>query len=136
MLWHERDISHSSVERLIAPDACVTLDFMLHRFAGLVEHLRVLPDRIRANIDQTRGLGFSGSVLLALVEGGLSREDAYRIVQTHALAAWEAAPGLEERLCADETVRSLLPPERIKAAFSLEPHLAQVDYIFSRVLAN
>lgn len=134
-LWHERDISHSSVERMIAPDATTTLHFMLSRFATVVERMVVRPERMRENIDSSRGLVFSGALLLALADKGLARQEAYRMVQRLALRAHDQQVQLRPLVDADGEIRSLLSPEEIDRCFSLEPHLAHVDEIFSRVFA-
>ena len=105
-LWHERDISNSSVERVIFPDACVTLDFMLHRLAGLVETLVVFPERMRENLEMTRGLAFSGALLLALAAKNLTREDAYARVQKHAMDTWDHGGDFRERVLADPRDRA------------------------------
>lgn len=136
VLWHERDISHSSAERVIASDACILMDFMLHRFSGLVRNLRVLPERMKSNLEMTRGLIYSGSLLLALVEAGMTREDAYKAVQRHSLAAWEAEPGLRERVENDASIMSVLPPERLKEVFDVERHFRHVNFIFQRTLGE
>jgi len=135
-LWHERDISNSSVERVVLPDACCALDFMLHRMAGLVATLRVFPERMQENIDLTRGLVFSGSLLLELAQKGLAREDAYRMVQRHAMETWEKGGDFRERVLADEEISSLLSKEEIDRAFSLQHALRNVDAIFERSLAE
>jgi len=131
-LWHERDISHSSVERVIAPDATATLDFMLHRFAGLIEGLRVYPERMRQNLDATRGLVFSGHVLLKLVEAGLDRQRAYAIVQRNSMKAWDDGKDFRALLLADPEVT--LTPEQIGEAFDLERAIRHVDVVFARVI--
>jgi len=133
-LWHERDISNSSVERIVFPDATATLDFMLHRFAGLVETLVVYPERMRENLELTRGLAFSGALLLALTARGASREDAYRLVQRHAMETWDRGGALHERVLADPEIAERLSKEEIDAAFSLEGALRHVDAIFERTL--
>ncbi len=133
-LWHERDISNSSVERIVFPDATATLDFMLQRFAGLVETLVVHPERMRENLEQTRGLAFSGTLLLALTVRGVSREEAYRLVQRHAMDTWERGGPLLERVLADPEIAERLSKEEIEAAFSLEGALRHVDAIFERTL--
>lgn len=132
-LWHERDISHSSVERVIAPDACIVLDFMLSRFTGLISGLKVFEENVTGNLNRTRKLYASGSVLVALTESGMTREDAYKKVQAHALAAWESSPDLEERLLKDDAVVLALGVERIKELCGVEKHLKHVDEIFRRV---
>ncbi|MGH6895349.1 MAG: adenylosuccinate lyase [Geminicoccaceae bacterium] len=132
-LWHERDIAHSSVERVIAPDATIALDFALHRLAGLVEGLRVDPARMRANLEQTRGLIHSQRVLLALTEAGLGRQEAYELVQRHALAAWQDGGTLLDRLRTEPEVTSRLSEEQLSALFDLDHHRRHVDTIFRRV---
>ena len=135
-LWHERDISNSSVERIVFPYATATLDFMLHRLAGLVETLRVYPERMRANLDLTRGLCFSGQLLLALTQKGLSREEAYALVQAHAMETWEQGGDFRERILGEPRVSELLSKEEIERAFSLEQALRHVDAIFARSLGE
>jgi adenylosuccinate lyase len=132
-LWHERDISHSSVERMIAPDATTTLHFMLGRLAGLVDGLVVYPERMKENLDSSRGLVFSGALLLLLADKGLARQEAYRLVQRSALEAHAQRVELKPLVEADPEVRRLLSQEEIDRCFSLEPHLAHVDAIFERV---
>jgi adenylosuccinate lyase len=134
VLWHERDISNSSVERVIAPDATSVVHFMLQRMAGLIESLEVFPQRMRANLDAGRGLVCSGSVLLALARHGVSRQEAYRLVQRHALATWDEGGHLHDRLTADPEVSRALPAEELDACFDLEQQLRNVDAIFERVL--
>ena len=131
-LWHERDISHSSVERVIAPDATIALDFALHRLAGLVEGMRIDAARMRANLEQTPGLIHSQRVLLALTEAGLGRQEAYEIVQRHALA-WRGGETLLDRLRADPKVSARLSPEELGALFDPDHHRRHVDTIFRRV---
>jgi adenylosuccinate lyase len=133
-LWHERDISNSSVERVVFPDATATLDFMLHRLSGLVETLVVNEERMRANLDLTRGLAFSGSVLLELTQKGLSREDAYSLVQKHAMDTWDKGGDYRDRLLADPAITEVLSKEEIDRAFSLEQSLRHIDAIFERTL--
>ena len=137
-LWHERDISHSSVERGIGPDATIHLDFALHRLAGVMEKLLIYPERMKANLDLLGGLHNSQRVLLALTQAGASREDSYKMVQTNAMAVWSMpsprpATALLDRLIADSQVTSLLTPERIQSLFDDSHHFAQVDTIFARV---
>ncbi len=132
-LWHERDISHSSVERVIGPDSTILLDFMLHRFAGVVEGLVVYPERMRANLERTRGLIFSQRVLLALVEAGLERQKAYHLVQRNAMPVWEEGKDFLTLLLADADVRAALGEDAVRACFDFGPHLAHVDAIFTRV---
>jgi adenylosuccinate lyase len=133
-LWHERDISHSSVERVIGPDATVTLDFMLHRFAGLMDGLRVYPERMRQNLELTRGLVFSQPVLLQLIEKGMERQAAYGVVQRNAMKVWEEDRDFRELLSADPDVKKLLKPKELADCFDLDRQLRHVDTIFSRVL--
>ncbi|MCL4684120.1 adenylosuccinate lyase [Myxococcota bacterium] len=135
-LWHERDISNSSAERIVLPDASIVVDFMLHRFAGLVETLRVLPDRMRENLASSRGLVFSGTLLLALAEQGLAREDAYRLVQGHAMDTWEKGGQFQERVLADPEIDRVLGKEEVERAFDLGAALRNVDAIFARVLGE
>jgi adenylosuccinate lyase len=132
-LWHERDISHSSVERAIGPDATVHLDFALVRLAGLIEDLVIYPERMRANLEKGGGLYASQRVLLALTQKGAAREEAYRLVQRNAMAAWRGERGFREGLAADPDVTARLSAEEIEACFDLGPHLAHVDEIFARV---
>jgi adenylosuccinate lyase len=132
-LWHERDISHSSVERYIAPDATVTLDFALVRAAGVVEKLIVYPARMKANLESTRGLVHSQRVLLALTQAGAGREDAYRLVQRNAMRAWNGEGDLLSLLKADKDVTSALPAGELETLFDLDYHLKHVDTIFARV---
>ncbi|HEY5657435.1 MAG TPA: adenylosuccinate lyase [Myxococcota bacterium] len=134
-LWHERDISNSSVERVIFPDATATLDFMLHRLAGLIETLVVFPERMLENLAMTRGLAFSGTLLLFLAEKGLAREEAYAIVQKHAMDTWDHGGDYRERVLADPRIQALLTREEVDRAFSLDEALRHVDAIFERSLA-
>ena len=133
-LWHERDISNSSVERVILPDACTIVDFALQRSAQLVESLVVFPERMRENLELTRGLAFSGTLLLALAEKGLSREEAYALVQRHAMDTWDRGGDFRERILADAEIGAALSKEEIDRAFSLEQALRHVDAIFARTL--
>jgi adenylosuccinate lyase len=132
-LWHERDISHSSVERMIGPDATVTLDFALARLTGLMDRLVVYPERMEVNLDLLGGLVHSQRVLLALTQAGVSREDAYRIVQRNAMAVWENGGSFLDRLKADPDVRGRIADSDLEASFDLDYHKAQVDTIFRRV---
>jgi adenylosuccinate lyase len=135
-LWHERDISHSSVERIIGPDATILLDFMLHRFTGLVEKLVLYPERMLANLHMTKGVIFSQMVLLKLIEKGISREGAYAIVQRNAMKSWQEGLEFMDLLLQDEDVTSRLEPDDLAAAFKVENFLKQVDFIFSRVFGE
>ncbi|MEM8990294.1 MAG: adenylosuccinate lyase [Pseudomonadota bacterium] len=132
-LWHERDISHSSVERMIGPDATVTLDFALARLTGVIDKLVIYPERMQANLDATGGLIHSQRVLLALTQKGVSREDAYRLVQRNAMAVWEGGGDFRATLSADAEVAEVLSAAEIADLFDLGYHLAQVDTIFERV---
>ena len=132
-LWHERDISHSSVERYIGPDATITLDFALHRATGVIERLLVYPERMKENVERTRGLVHSQRVLLALTQAGIGREEAYRLVQRNAMRAWSGEGSLLELLKADTDVTAALPPARLEELFDLGYHLKHVDTIFKRV---
>ncbi len=132
-LWHERDISHSSVERVILPDSTILADYLLHKTVLLVDQLLVYPERMRRNLEQTRGLVFSGQLLLDLAAAGMLREQAYRIVQGHAMRAWEEEGDFRAAIEADPEIRSALRPEQIAEAFSLERQLRNVDRIFERV---
>jgi adenylosuccinate lyase len=135
-LWHERDISHSSVERMIGPDATVTLDFALHRLAGVIEKLVVYPDNMIANMNKFRGLVHSQRVLLALTQAGVSREDAYRLVQRNAMKVWEEGRDFREELLADAEVTAALSPAEIEEKFDLAYHTKHVDTIFKRVFGD
>ncbi|MBV9883248.1 MAG: adenylosuccinate lyase [Sphingomonadaceae bacterium] len=134
-LWHERDISHSSVERFIGPDATITLDFALARLTNVVDKLLVYPERMRRNLDLMGGLVHSQRVLLALTQAGASREDAYRIVQRNAMKVWESGGTLSllELLKGDAEVTALLSPAEIEANFDLDYHFKHIDTIFARV---
>jgi adenylosuccinate lyase len=134
-LWHERDISHSSVERVIGPDACILIDFMLARFKGLIEKLLVFPEKMLANLESNRGLVFSGTVLIALADAGMLREDAYRLVQKHAMATWDQGGELLTRLLADSEVTKFLPEANLRELFDLKRHLKAEQVIFDRALS-
>jgi adenylosuccinate lyase len=135
-LWHERDISHSSVERMIGPDATVTLDFALNRLAGVIDKLIVYPDNMRKNLDRLGGLVHSQRVLLALTQHGVTREDAYRLVQRNAMRAWAGEGDFLTLLLADNDVREHLSEAELKANFDLDFHFAHVDEIFRRVFGR
>src|SRR5690348_14924635 len=135
-LWHERDISHSSVERMIGPDATVTLDFALARLAGVIDKLVVYPQNMRKNLDRLGGLVHSQRVLLALTQKNVAREDAYRLVQRNAMKAWADDGDLLSLLLADKDVRKHLSEAELKANFDLDFHFAQVDTIFRRVFGH
>ncbi|TCR05057.1 adenylosuccinate lyase [Neorhizobium sp. JUb45] len=135
-LWHERDISHSSVERAIGPDTTVTLDFALNRLAGVIEKLVVYPDNMMKNMNKFRGLVHSQRVLLALTQAGTSREDAYRLVQRNAMKVWEQGKDFLEELLADAEVRAALSENDIREKFDLGYHTKHVDTIFRRVFGE
>jgi adenylosuccinate lyase len=135
-LWHERDISHSSVERVILPDSTIVTDYLLEKTTQLVDRLMVYPERMRRNLDMTRGLVFSGQVLLDLAAAGMLREQAYGIVQRHAMKAWEEEGDFRKAIEDDPEIRKVLKPEQIAGAFSLERQLRNVDRIFERVLGG
>ena len=135
-LWHERDISHSSVERGIGPDATIHLDFALHRLAGVVENLAVYPERMKKNLDSLGGLVFSQRVLLALTQAGASREDAYAFVQRNAMPAWRGEGRFLDNLKADKDVTGKLSPQDLDALFDLGWHTKHVDTIFARVFQD
>ena len=132
-LWHERDISHSSVERAIGPDTTITLDFALNRLAGVIEKLVIYPDNMLKNMNKFRGLVHSQRVLLALTQAGVSREDAYRLVQRNAMKVWEQGADFLEELLSDAEVRAALSEEQIREKFDLGYHTKHVDTIFKRV---
>ena len=135
-LWHERDISHSSVERVIGPDATIALDFALVRLTGIIKGLVVYPNRMRANLDRLGGLIHSQRVLLALTEAGVPREEAYRLVQRNAMKVWEIGADFQAALLADKDVTKVLSPDEIKAQFDLGYHTKYVDAIFARVFGR
>jgi adenylosuccinate lyase len=138
-LWHERDISHSSVERTIGPDANILAHYCLHRLAGLMENLVVYPGRMEKNLNLTGGLIHSQQVLLALAAAGMSREDAYRLVQKNAMATWEEGGGFQERLLADAEVTAALEPgaeEKLAALFNPRHHLAHLDHVYREVFGE
>jgi len=132
-LWHERDISHSSVERVILPDSTTLVDYLLDRMTGIVAELRVFPHRMRRNLEMTHGLVFSGQLLQDLVEAGAQREDAYKWVQENAMAAWEHEASFRERVAADPRITRHLSPEALERAFDVQRQLRYVDAIFARV---
>ncbi len=135
-LWHERDISHSSVERVILPDSTILADYLLARTTNLVRNMRVYPERMRANLESTRGLIFSGQLLLDLAAAGMLREDAYRLVQGHAMRAWEGGSDFRAAIEEDPEIGRVLNPRQIAESFSLERQLRNVDKIFDRVFAG
>src|SRR5437588_9811656 len=134
-LWHERDISHSSDERVVLPDSSIAADYMLDKMASLIDGLIVYPERMLENLQATRGSVFSGQLLLALTQAGVSREQAYEWVQRNALKAWDEGEDLKSLISADEEITAKLPAEQIANVFSLETYLRNVDAIFARVFA-
>ena len=135
-LWHERDISHSSAERVIAPDSTVLLDFMLSRLTRLLKNLQVYPENMAANLKLTRGLVFSQSLLLALIDKGLSRDAAYRLVQRPAMLVWQEGGEFAQRVQADPEIGQHLSPAEIAAVFDLNRYFRHVETIFSRVFGR
>ncbi len=135
-LWHERDISHSSVERIILPDSAILMDYLLAKTSELVDNMRVFPQRMIRNIEMTHGLIFSGQLLQDLVEHGAPREDAYKWVQSHAMEAWEQDLNFRERIHADANVRRYLNDAALERAFDLRRHVRYVDDIFVRVFGR
>ncbi|MBN9654836.1 adenylosuccinate lyase [Halobacillus sp. GSS1] len=132
-LWHERDISHSSAERIILPDATIALNYMLNRFGNIVKNLTVFPERMQENMEKTYGLIFSQRVLLTLIDEGLVREEAYDLVQPKAMEAWERGIPFRELIEADDKITSTLSKEQLDACFDYKHHLKQVDRIFDRI---
>jgi adenylosuccinate lyase len=135
-LWHERDISHSSVERVILPDSTILTDYLLDKTTDLVDRLIVYPERMRRNLDLTLGLVFSGQLLLDLAAAGMLREDAYRVVQAHAMKAWEEDGDFRAAIEADPEIQQRLTPQHLAETFSLDRHLRHVDAIFARVFGS
>jgi adenylosuccinate lyase len=135
-LWHERDISHSSAERVILPDACIAVDYMLAKATSLVDTLVINPQRMFENLNATRGLVFSGQLLLALAAAGAAREEAYYWVQRNAMKSWDEGLDFRELVKQDPDIKSKLPPEQIEKAFDVRTHLKNVDRIFERVFGG
>jgi adenylosuccinate lyase len=135
-LWHERDISHSSVERVILPDSTILVDYMLHKTTEIVANMRVFPERMLRNLNATFGLVFSGQLLQDLVEHGAPREDAYKWVQGHAMAAWESETSFKDRIAADANVKKYLDEKALAHTFDLQRQLQAVDAIFARVFGR
>ncbi|HXP17510.1 MAG TPA: adenylosuccinate lyase [Terriglobales bacterium] len=135
-LWHERDISHSSVERIIIPGSTTLLDYMLQKTAGVLDTMFVYPERMKSNLESTGGLVFSGQLLLVLVEHGVSREDAYRAVQRHAMRAWKEGRNFRELVLKDKSITRRVPRRQIERAFDLQRQLKNVDKIFERVFGS
>jgi len=132
-LWHERDISHSSVERVILPDSTTLADYLLSKTTNVIDTMFVYPERMRANLESTHGLIFSGQLLLDLVEHGMTREDAYRLVQGHAMRAWKQDLNFHDEILADKEITAKVPRKQIEYAFDLQRQLKNVDKIFARV---
>ena len=132
-LWHERDISHSSVERVILPDSTILADYMLNKTTDIVANMNVFPERMKRNLDSTHGLVFSGQLLQDLVEHGAPREDSYKWVQAHAMAAWESETSFKDRVAADSNIRKFLDEKALAHTFNLQRQLRAVDAIFRRV---
>ena len=135
-LWHERDISHSSVERVIFPDSTILVDYLLAKTTDLIDRLLVYPERMKKNLESTGGLIFSGQLLLDLAEAGMMREDAYRLVQSHATRAWKEDLNFRDEVAADAKITALLSPERLARTFDYTRQLGNVDAIFRRVLGE
>lgn len=131
-LWHERDISHSSVERVIFPDSTITLDYMLEKMTQVVDKLLVYPDNMMRNIELTRGLVFSQRVLLALVESGITREQAYAMVQRNAMNVWKSDTTFRDEIMSDDEIIRAIGEEGVERCFNLEDNLQRVDFIFKR----
>ncbi|MHB1003864.1 MAG: lyase family protein, partial [Thermoleophilia bacterium] len=132
-LWHERDISHSSAERVILPDSTILLDYMLFKFADLMDNLMVYPERMKENLWSSHGLVFSQSVLLKLIDSGLSREEAYRVVQVSAMKAWEEKTSFREILEQDQAVTGALSSEELDNCFNEQNFLQNIGAVFSRL---
>lgn len=135
-LWHERDISHSSVERVIGPDATILMDYMLNRFTSLIEHLIVYPENMKANLEKMGGLIHSEAILLHLTKKGLSREEAYGVVQRNAMQVWERGEDFKTLLSQDEAIKQHLTPEELRHLFDVRGHLRHVDDIFRRAFGE
>ena len=132
-LWHERDISHSSAERIVLPDSSAVLDYLLAKTASLLDGLVVYPEKMLENLNLTRGLVFSGQLLLALTQKGISREDAYVWTQRNAMRVWDEGGEFRDLILQDADIRSLLSADEIEKVFSLEHYLRNVDKVFARV---
>src|SRR5207245_7984650 len=135
-LWHERDISHSSAERVIIPDSTTLVDYLLQKTANLLDTMFVYPERMKINLESTGGLVFSGQLLLDLVEHGVSREDAYRMVQRHAMHAWKEGLNFRELVLKDKEITKRVPREQIERAFDLKRPLRNIDKIFASVFVD
>jgi adenylosuccinate lyase len=132
-LWHERDISHSSTERVIMPDACLALDYMLSIFTNIIDGLLVYPDAMEKNLNRTKGLVYSQRVMLALIDKGLSRQEAYKMVQRNAMKSWEKSKDFLKLLKADKEVIEKISPEELDSIFDYKYYLRFVDEIFKRL---
>jgi adenylosuccinate lyase len=132
-LWHERDISHSSVERVILPDSTILIDYMLSKMTAVISQMRVFPQRMLRNIEMTHGLVYSGQLLQDLVEKGMPRDDAYKAVQENAMAAWEAETSFRERVAKDRRITKYMTSEDLEHTFDLNRQLRNVDKLFDRV---
>jgi adenylosuccinate lyase len=135
-LWHERDISHSSVERVIAPDSTILMDYMLNRLTGLIGNLLIYPERMKENLNKMKGLVFSQQILLALAEAGISREDAYQLVQFQAMKVWKENVDFKSLIQNDARISEVLGQEKIKEIFDLNYHLKYINDIFDRVFGS
>jgi adenylosuccinate lyase len=135
-LWHERDISHSSVERVVFPDSTILADYLLAKTTDLIDRLLVYPERMKKNLESTGGLIFSGQLLLDLAEVGMMREDAYRLVQAHATRAWKEELVFRDEVARDAAIAALLSPEKLDRTFDYTRQLGNVDAIFKRVLGE
>jgi len=135
-LWHERDISHSSAERVILPDTTILADYLLDKTATLIERLLVYPERMLKNLELTGGLIYSGQLLIDLAASGMSREDAYRLVQAHAMNAWQNDLNYRTLIESDPEITARLSPEKLSAAFDVNRQLTNIDEVFARVLAD
>lgn len=131
-LWHERDISHSSAERIMLPDVTIALNYMLNRFGRIMKNLTVFPENMKANIDKTFGLVYSQQIMLTLIDKGLSREEAYDLVQPKAMESWETKVPLRELAGKDERIQEVLTAEELDECFNENHHLSRVDTIFKR----
>jgi adenylosuccinate lyase len=133
-LWHERDISHSSVERIILPDSCILLDYITVKITDILDRLLVYPERMKQNLEMTHGLVFSGQLLLDLAEAGMSREEAYRLVQRHAMESWRSGKNFRELIEADPEIKKRIKPATVADAFDAQRQLRHVDTIVERAL--
>ena len=131
-LWHERDLTHSSVERIVLPDSAILLDYMLHKFKGVMEELVVNEDNMKLNLEKTLGLTFSQRLMLALVEKGLRREDAYELAQKNAMTAWEEKKDYRKLVAADQEIKKHLDDKELDRIFDWQAYLKNIDKIFKR----